>query len=190
MAAHRLMFRSVEASPAERAAGRPGDGLVDPASVVMDRAFTLDAPRETVWPWLVQLGKGRAGWYFPRAIERFIPRPRRAARSVNPAWLGLGAGDVIPDYGGRHATFQVAQIAPPAALVYRSRRGHTTMTWSLSLEPVSGAPERTRVFLRLRMAPVRHAWLAATAGELIDLLTVAGLAAGLAERLRDREAVR
>src|SRR5579875_2173308 len=89
MAAHRLMFRSVEASPAERAAGRPGDGLVDPASVVMDRAFTLRAPREAVWPWLVQLGKGRAGWYLPRAIERFMPSSRRAARSLNPAWLHL-----------------------------------------------------------------------------------------------------
>jgi hypothetical protein len=40
------------------------------------------------------------------------------------------------------------------------------------------------VFLRLRMAPVRHKRLARTAGELIDVLTVAGMAAGLAERLR------
>jgi hypothetical protein len=44
------------------------------------------------------------------------------------------------------------------------------------------------VFLRLRMAPVRRQLLARTAGELIDLLTVAGMAAGLAERLRDQAA--
>jgi hypothetical protein len=181
------MFSSVEASEAERNTGRPGDALVEPADVVMDRAFTLEASADAVWPWLVQLGKGRAGWYFPSTIERFLPSSRRAARSLNPAWLSLGAGDVIPDYGGRNETFQVAQITPPTALVYRSRRGRTSLTWSLSLEPADSELGRTRVFLRLRMAPVRHKLLARTAGELIDVLTVAGMAAGLAERLRSRD---
>jgi len=182
------MFSSVEASEAEKKTGRPGDTLVEPADVVMDRAFTVAAPPEAVWPWLVQLGKRRAGWYLPRAIERFLPGSRRAARTLNPAWLRLEAGDVIPDYGGRNETFRVAQITPPCALVYRSRRGRTSLTWSLALESVSSEPGRSRVFLRLRMAPVRHKLLARTAGELIDLLTVAGMAAGLAERLRDQEA--
>jgi hypothetical protein len=179
---------SVEATEAEKNASRPGDGLVEPADVVMDRAFTVEAPPQAVWPWLVQLGKSRAGWYLPRAIERFLPRSRRAARFLNPAWLHLEAGDVIPDYGGRNETFQVAQITPPSALVYRSRRGRTSLTWSLALEPVTSEPGRTRVFLRLRMAPVRHKRLGGTAGELIDLLTVAGMAAGLAERLRSGDA--
>jgi hypothetical protein len=151
----------------------------------MDRAFTAPAPPAVVWPWLVQLGKKRAGWYLPRAVERFLPRSRRAAWSVDPAWLQLEEGDVIPDYGGRDATFQVAQIDPPGALVYSSRRGQTSLTWSLSLEAVPGEPAQTRVFLRLRMAPVRHQLLARSAGELMDLLTIAGMAAGLAERLRE-----
>ena len=182
------MLGSVEASEPEKSASRPGDALIDPADVVMDRAFTVPAPPEAVWPWLVQLGKGRAGWYLPRAIERFLPAARRAATSLDPAWLRLEAGDVIPDYGGRDATFEVAQITPPRALVYRSRRGHTNLTWSLALESVPGQPGRTRVFLRLRIAPVRHKLLARTAGELIDQLTVAAMAAGLAERLRRQDA--
>jgi hypothetical protein len=103
------MFTSVEASEAEKNADRPGDALVEPADVVMDRAFSVEAPPEAVWPWLVQLGKGRAGWYLPCAIERFLPRSRRATWSLNPAWLLLEAGDVIPDYGGRNETFQVAR---------------------------------------------------------------------------------
>lgn len=178
-----MMFASVAATAAEKRARRPGDDLVDPADVVMDRAFTVPGPPEQVWPWLVQLGKQRAGWYLPARAERFLPRSRRAARTVNPAWLGLRPGDVIPDYGGRHETFEVAAITAPSSLVYRSRRGHTDVTWSLTMEPATGPPGQTRIFLRLRMAPVRHQRLARTAGELVDLLTVAGMAAGLNERL-------
>ena len=111
------MLASVAASEAEKATARPGDGLIQPADVVMDRAFTIQAPPPAVWPWLVQLGKKRAGWYLTGAIERFLPRSGRAARVLDPGWLHLEAGDVIPDYGGRTATFQVAQITPPNALV-------------------------------------------------------------------------
>src|ERR1700760_411469 len=106
------LLDGVAATSAETAAPMPGDDLLPRADVVMDRAFTLPAPPEVVWPWLVQLGKGRAGWYLPSSVERFLPRSRRAARTLNPAWLGLQADDVIPDYGGREATFQVAHISP------------------------------------------------------------------------------
>ncbi len=48
--------------------------------------------------------------------------------------------------------------------------------------PGSGRGQ-TRGFLKLRMAPVQRMWLAKTAGELLDRLTVTGMAAGLRERL-------
>jgi hypothetical protein len=175
------VFRAVEAGDAEKRASRPGDELVAPADVVMDRAFTVQGPVEQVWPWLVQLGKRRAGWYLPRTVERFLPSSRRGARRLETRWLGLRVGDVIPDYGGKNETFQVAEITPPTSLVYASRRGRTELTWSITLAPDGSSA--TRVALRLRMAPVRHRLLARTAGELLDLLTVAGLAAGLRERL-------
>ena len=151
----------------------------------MDRAFTVAGSPERVWPWLLQLGKKRAGWYLPRTAERFIPVGRRASRTIDPRWSDLHVGDVIPDYGGPNETFEVAELEPPRVLVYRSQRGRTDLTWSISLEPVAIASGSagTRVFLRLRMAPVKRRWLAHTAGELIDLLTVAGMAAGLRERL-------
>ena len=178
------MFGSVAVTEAERSASRAGDRILPRADVVMDRAFTVPGDPDTVWLWLVQLGKRRAGWYLPSSIERFLPRLRRAARIVDARWQDLDVGDVIPDYGGRHETFEVAEIQPPSALVYRSRRGSTDVTWSITLEPVPGAdPPATRIFLRLRLSPVRRRWLAVTAGELLDLLTIAGLAAGLRERL-------
>lgn len=177
-------FATVRATVQEVAAGRPGDDLVTPADVVMDRAFTVDAPPETVWPWLQQLGKRRAGWYFTRSVERFIPPGRRAIRALDPRWQHLQTGDVIADYGGAHETFEVAQIEPPTTLVYRSRRGPTEVSWSITLSPKGAGG--TRVHLRLRLSPIRRKWLAESVGGLFDLLTVAGMAAGLRERLRDR----
>ncbi len=147
----------------------------------------MAAAPEAVWPWIVQLGKERAGWYLPRMVERFLPRRRRAARDIKPAWQQLQAGDSIPDYGGRNATFEVATMAPPSTLVYRSVRGRVSLTWSFTLiaRPALGSAggKHTRVHLRLRLGPVRRKWLAIMAGGLIDYLTIAGMAAGLKERL-------
>ena len=79
----------VPPTAAERSAALPGDELVAPADVVMDRAFSLPAPPDDVWPWLVQLGKRRAGWYLPRWVERLVPPSRRGLRHLDPAYLDL-----------------------------------------------------------------------------------------------------
>ncbi len=180
------MFDEVSATTAERREQRAGDGLVSPSDVVMDRAFTVPGTAADVWPWIVQLGKRRAGWYLVRRIERFLPPARRASRTIDPRWQGLTVGDVIPDYGGRHETFTVAEIDRPYTLVYSSRRRAMLLSWSIVLRPADEASgARTRVLLRLRLGPVKRVWLARTAGELFDVLTVAGLAAGLRERLVD-----
>lgn len=180
------IFTAVEATAAERHEPRPGDDIVSRADVVMDRGFTVPGRPDTVWPWIAQLGKKRAGWYLPRGVERFVPRQRRASRTLDPRWLTLEVGDVIPDYGGRDETFTVADLDRPNHLVYQSRRGATMVTWSITLRAItSGATPQTRVLLRLRMAPIKRVWLANTGGEFVDLLTIAGLAAGLHERLSD-----
>ena len=65
-------------------------------------------------------------------------------------------------------------------LVYRSRRGRTYVSWAIVLTAEDGG---TRVHLRLRLAPVRHERIAEVGGGLFDALTIAGMAAGLRERL-------
>ncbi|WP_432477980.1 hypothetical protein [Nocardioides sp. GXQ0305] len=170
-------------TPGEVVRALPGDDLVPHAVVVMDRACTLPAPPEEVWPWLVQLGKRRAGWYLPRSVERWVPRSRRALRRLDPRWQDLAVGDVIPDWGGRDETFEVALLDPPRALVHTSRRGRTDVSWALCLE---ARDDGARLQLRLRLGPVRHPRLVGTVGDAFDWLTVRGLAAGLAERVASR----
>ena len=71
----------------------PGDELVPEADMVLDRRAVLDAAPEQVWPWLVQLGKQRAGWYLPSPLERLVPARRRAARQIDPRFQTLAVGD-------------------------------------------------------------------------------------------------
>ena len=79
-----IVFATVRATPAEGAEARLGDEIVAVPDVVMDRAFTVPGEPAIVWPWLVQFGKHRAGWYLPRRVERFLPRGRRAIRVLDP----------------------------------------------------------------------------------------------------------
>jgi hypothetical protein len=178
------VFGSVSASAADVARPLPGDDLVPDADVVMDRAFDLPAPPEQVWPWFLQLGKKRAGWYFPRWVERFEPASKRGLRRIDRALVDeVHVGHVIPDWGGKHATFEIALFEPARALVHTTRRGRTAGSWAIVLTPYDGSPGRTHVQLRLRLSPVGRPWLAGTVGGAIDAATVAGLAAGLRERL-------
>ena len=159
----------------------PGDQLVPAADVVLDRGFDLPAPPSTVWPWFNQLGKGRAGWYLPRSLERVLPLRRRALRRIDERLQHLAVGDVIADWGGRDATFEIMTHNPPSTLVHRSTRGHVEISWVIVLSPAPG--ETTRVHLRFRMTGARHRRLVEVGGGLFDMLTVAGLAAGLRERV-------
>ena len=179
-------FSSVAASRAEVGEQRPGDDIVVPADVVMDRAFTVTGTPELVFPWIRQLGKGRAGWYLPRSVERYLPKRRRALRRIEPRWQHLRPGDIVPDYGGAKETFTVESIEVPHSLVYRSQRGRALISWSILLRPVdAGVGDHTRVLLRLGVGAVRRRWLVRTAGEALDVLTITAMAAGLAERLYD-----
>jgi hypothetical protein len=179
------LLDSVRATAVEVARPLPGDEILPRPDVVMDRAFSLPADPDVVWPWLVQLGKWRAGWYLTRRVERAIPPSRRALRHVEPRWQRLQVDDVVPDYGGRHETFTVARLQAPDHIVYTSTRGHTELTWAIVLTPYDdNGVGATRVQLRLRLHPVKRTWLANGIGEPFDALTVAGMAAGLAERLR------
>ncbi len=114
----------------------PGDELVPDAIEQMDRATTLPAPIETVWPWIMQLGKDRAGWYLPRSVEVFVPRSRRALRRIDPRWQNVSVGDDEPDWGPGDPVLRAVVVDAPNTLAWHSlrdrRNGHR---WP------SGAPD-------------------------------------------------
>ena len=166
---------------------RPGDELVANATLVFDSERVIAAAPEAVWPWLVQLGKARAGWYLPGWAERALPRARRALRVIEPRWQELEVGLRIPDYGGREAWLEVALIDAPRTLVYRSERhGGALFSWALLLEPLPGPGTRVHLRFRgrIRSGGLRGRMIAA-AGGAFDWATSELMLRGLAERVSD-----
>ena len=97
--------------PDEAARRLPGDELVPDPAAVDTRGITIEAPPSTVWPWLVQMGYGRAGWY---SYDRLDMRGR-SADAINPAWQELEVGDLLPT--DRRGGFVVKVLEPERALV-------------------------------------------------------------------------
>lgn len=100
--------------PGEAVRSLPGDGVVALASGGSTRGIDIDAPPEAVWPWLLQMGYGRAGWY---SYDRLDQRGRSAERIEAP-WQDLTVGDIVPTHPG--GGFEVALLVPGRALVLRS----------------------------------------------------------------------
>ena len=107
---------------AEASEPLPGDELIAAPETSKTFAVDIDAPPEEVWPLLVQMGYGRAGWYGWYPLEN---GGRGSAPGVVPELQHLEIGDVIPD-GPRAdeglGVWRVIDLEAPTTLVLFSRR--------------------------------------------------------------------
>lgn len=175
------MFKRILPTPKEQAMVLPGHERIAEPSMVVDSAFDLPGSPAQVYPWFVQLGKDRAGWYFTRFTEKFFFPSARGIRHIEPKWQNLKVGDRIPDYG-KGGYFDCFYLEKDSAIGYTSTRGKVTMTWVLTFWP---SEHGTRVVIRLRATGfAKHNPLVGSLGKLVDRLTISWLAAGLRERLR------
>ena len=123
-----------------------GDDLVPNARLVATRAITVAAPPADVFPWLRQMGFGRAGWYSYDMLDNL---GRRSARRIHPEWQTLQTGDSIP---GGPVDFVADVVEPPHALVLRlgpSRDGSQRIFFSLAYE-LRDHHKGTRLVTRVR----------------------------------------
>lgn len=107
-----LAFGTTEA---ERAAVLPGDELTPGADLVATRAVGIDAPPAQVWPWLVQMGQGRGGFYTYDALENLAGCDIHSADALVEEWQHLTVGDEVrlaPE-----VALRVAVLEPGRALV-------------------------------------------------------------------------
>lgn len=156
----------------ERTRALPGDDLVDAATLTATDAVTINAPPSEVWPWLVQMGYGRAGWYCCARCNRVDLEPHEEWR-ILPQFQILTPGSILPVYAG--GGLKVVTVEPERSLVLyadaalardqaaaynagpaaaepgaRLSVPDFALSWAFVLDPLPG--ERTRLVARYRVA--------------------------------------
>lgn len=89
------LHRAWGSSASEHAMALPGDRPDRNPALEIQHAVTVNAPPEAVWPWLVQLGQDRAGFYSYDWLERAFGVDVHNVREIRPEWQQRQAGDRV-----------------------------------------------------------------------------------------------
>lgn len=134
------------ATPDEVSRELPGDKLLPDAGLVCTRAISISAPPGAIWPWLVQMGSGRAGAYSYDWIENLLGLDMHSADVILPQFQDVLVGDEFV-LGASRAKMRVEILDPPRAFMLRSAGGDRV--WIFALFP---AADMTRLVSRNRIA--------------------------------------
>ena len=119
-----------------------GDGLVTNPTFNATRAVTVNAPAERIWPWIVQIGYKKAGFYSWDILDNDgIP----SAERIILEYQNLKIGDLVPL--NEETDAKVVDMEPNRRLllVFQS---DGTVTWAWALYKIDA--DRTRLVTRLR----------------------------------------
>lgn len=143
------MLRPVRATRAEQEASLPGDALIPRAVGAATNAITIGGPPREVWPWLVQMGGGRAGWYSYDVIDN---ARRPSATVIVPALQAIDVGTVLPAVPGASDGFRVLELRAPRYLVLGvvGPGPVPAVTWTFVLHELEG--DGTRLIVRARVS--------------------------------------
>lgn len=136
------------ATDKEVASSLPGDNLVERPTFDATRAVTIAALPDKVWPWLVQLGFRRAGWYSYDWIDNL---GRHSADRIIPALQGIASGDFIPMGPGEGNGLWVHSFEVNRWVLWWDKKGLCSWLWAL--DPLDD--RRTRLVTRVRL---RYVW--------------------------------
>jgi hypothetical protein len=123
-----------------------GDDLCSDATLVATRSITISAPPQNVFPWIRQMGFGRAGWYSYDWLDNL---GRKSATTIHDEWQTVEAGDKIPS---GPISFTAAIVEAPRHFVLeitslgkKSPKLHFTLAYELRDDP-----KGTRLVTRMR----------------------------------------
>jgi proline iminopeptidase len=150
----------------------PGADIVPNGTRASTIAVTIEAPPDQVWPWLVQMGYDRAGWY---SWDHLDNGGRPSADRVHPEWQEINVGDWLTAWspGGAADAWQVAALEPGRFLGLHGRsdlrgrpfdpaaprpRAYTEGLWGFLLVELPG--DRTRLVVS-GYQTMRPRWLQA-----------------------------
>ncbi|MDX1610757.1 MAG: hypothetical protein R3185_00205 [Candidatus Thermoplasmatota archaeon] len=159
--------RTWGATDEEAEQGLPGDRFITHPRLETTRAITIHAPAEQIWPWLVQMGQDRGGFYSYDFLENLFGLEVHSAEEVVEELQHLQLGEhVRTSPGDGPVDLQVVDLQPDHFIVFRAgyvpgrRAGgrpeidaddHIWLdaSWSFTLKPVDR--DETRLLVRTRM---------------------------------------
>ncbi len=119
----------------------PGDERVPDPPYLTTRAITVNAESKDIYPWLVQMGKGRGGLYSYDFLDRlFGILDAASSKAIIPEFQDLKAGDEIPV--GRGGNFPVADLKKDEFLLLAGEADGAAWTWSTALYPMGNGKTR------------------------------------------------
>jgi hypothetical protein len=136
----------------------PGDALVPRPRWQFLHAITVEAPPEAVWPWIAQVGQGRAGFYSFQILENLLGCAIENAGAIHPEWQPVEEGDLVRLHP-KAPPLTVALVEPGRALVLHGDPAadpspkaapDVAISWAFVIEPLDSS--RSRLYSRNRSA--------------------------------------
>lgn len=169
------------ASSDEISASLPGDELVPSPNIGYTRAVSINASPEQIYPWIVQLGADRGGWYSYEWFETNVLHCKNTnADRIHEEWQGLEVGGQVkmcPDEKMPPA-YEVARMDPDQAIVLGHQDGERWVeVWQFVMVPQEDGS--TRLIIRSRSEMGGWFWNIMRPGEFIMMR---GMMLGIKER--------
>ena len=127
----------------------PGDDIVEKPSFNATRAVTINAPAQNIYPWIVQMGVNRAGWYSYDLLDNL---GKRSAETILLEHQNIKKDDLIPMSPDGKQGLYVKDFRNNEWILWWDKVGDSTWTWGIYPDGNS----RTRLVTRVR---VKYKWL-------------------------------
>lgn len=174
------------ASAEEARMALPGDELVPDPTFQSTRAVTIMAPPERIWPWLVQIGQDRGGFYSYDWLENLVGADIHNTDRIVSEWQHRVRGDFVPSLRPDYAGGRVRDIAGWRIGWIEPNRGFALIGWgAFVLVPLDR--DSTRLIVRTRTAAVPGAFFSRFAdimlGRPIHFVMERRMLLGITERV-------
>ena len=140
----------------------PGDDHVAEPSSQLTRAITIDARPEEIWPWIVQLGADRGGFYSYDWLENLFGLGIHSAEEIVPEWQERATGDLVHADRAGTGGWYVVELRPNDTLsmkvanvgqarpLTRDEGAGWEFLWTFALRPLGDGG--TRLLVREKVA--------------------------------------
>lgn len=126
----------------------PGDDVVGEPSFNATRAVTIQATAANIYPWIVQMGVTRAGWYSYDWLDN-LGKP--SAERILPEQQNIQVGDVIPLSPDGKQGMVVKDFSKNQSMVWWDQKGDSTWVWGIYPEGEAASRLVTRVRVKYRL---------------------------------------